>query len=279
MDYYRILGVNKNSTPEDIKKAYRKQVKQHHPDRGGDAEYFKRINEAYEILSNSDKRSAYDNPQPDFNFNSSHFRHPNSNPFQNGFADMFSQQFGFRQPNRPMNKDISLAATISLKDVLTGKNVVMQYRLGSGKIETVDVTIPPGAKNGDTIRFENLGDDSRRQFPRGNLNVRIKVQKNTEYLREGNDLVTKKTVNVFDILLGCVIIIKTLDDKSVKLKIPKAMKPGTILSIPGYGLPDLNNPRQRGKLLVQVNTEIPDIANEALLEEIQNIRNRIYTKD
>jgi len=85
MDYYSILGVKRNASPEEIKKAYKKKVMQHHPDRGGDSDQFRKVSEAYEILSNSDKRSAYDNPNPHFNFKSDHFSNGH-NPFDDIFA-------------------------------------------------------------------------------------------------------------------------------------------------------------------------------------------------
>ena len=279
MDYYTILGVPRNATPEQIKKAYRQKAKQYHPDRpDGDSEMFKRVSEAYEILSNSDKRSAYDNPQPDFNFRSNNFR--SGNPFAGSpFEDMFSHQFGFNRRQPQKNKDIVLSAKINLEEVYSGKSLIMQYRLQSGKVETVDVQIPPGAKNGDQIRFEGLGDDGLVNFRRGDLHVKISINPSDKWLREGNNLITKKSVNVFDLLLGCAIIIKTPDQKSVKLNIPKATKPGTMLSISGYGLPDLSNSRIRGNIIVQINAEIPKINDENILEEISNIRNKIYTKD
>lgn len=274
MDYYRILGVNKNATPEEIKKAYKIKVKQHHPDRGGDAEHFKRINEAYEILSNSDKRSAYDNPSPDFNFNSSHFR--NSDPFQNGFADIFAQQFGSHPRRQPKNRDIVLGANIELADVFDGKTLLMQYRLQSGKIETVEVIIPPGARHGDRIRYENLGDDGNKRFPRGDLQVKVSIKSNHTWKREDDNLLLHKTINVFDLLTGCVILIKTLDNKTVKLNIPQGTKPGTTLSITGYGLPNLNNNNLKGNLYVKISAEMPKIKDDIILQEIASIKQKIY---
>jgi len=272
MDYYSILGINKNASPQEVKKAYKKACMKHHPDRGGSEEHFKKINEAYNVLSNSDKRNAYDNPQPNFNFNSSHFAHGH-NPFGQGhpFEDMF------RTSQTPRNRDITLAAGITLKDVLTGKSLIMQYRLHSGRTETVTVDIPKGAKHGDTIRYEGLGDDGNPRFPRGNLNVRIKVTSVKGWERDGDNLITKKSVNVFDLLLGCAIIVQTLDNKKVQIKIPKGTKPGQIFSINGYGAPNVNTGKS-GNLYVSIETEIPNITDQSLLKEIESVRNKIYTK-
>lgn len=266
MDYYNILGVNRTASPEEIKRAYRQKVKQHHPDAGGDAETFKKVTEAYEILSNSDKRSVYDNPQPDFNTQQ-------RNPFGgHPFEDMF-EQFGFRQQTRPKNRDITVAAEIDLKDVFTGKDLVIQYRLQSGKVETVTVNVPAGARDGDTVRYENLGDDGHKKFQRGDLHVRIKVKNMPGWARDGNNIATKRTINVFDLVLGCAIIVETLDNKKVKLNVPKGTAPGKILSINGYGLPDLRTGK-RGHLYIQIETEIPVISDSELLQSLEQIRNK-----
>jgi curved DNA-binding protein len=274
MDYYNILGVNRSASPEEIKKAYRKKVKQHHPDTGGDAEQFKRINEAYEILSNSDKRSAYDNPQPEFHFNTQNMNR--GNPFgQSPFEDLFGN---FNRRRQPKNRDITIRADIYLEDVLNGKDLIAGYRMSSGEETTVTINVPQGARHGDQIKYEGLGDNADRRFPRGDLYVKIFVKNHPIWERDGNNLICKKRVNVFDLLLGCVILIKTLEGKQVKLNIPKGTKTTATFSIPEYGLPDLNT-RRRGNLYVKIDAEVPYIEDTVLLEKIQSIRDKIYTKD
>ena len=271
MDYYSILGVPRNATPEQIKKAYRKQAMANHPDRtGGDDTKFKQISEAYEILSNSDKRDAYDHPH-----RANPFRQPNGrNPFAGtGFENIFGQGFA-QQQQTPRNKDITVQANISLSDVLIGKNLIIQYKLSTGEIETVNVDVPPGAKNGDTIQYEGLGDKGHPRYPRGNLHVRIKVSKDKNWHRDQDNLFTKKLINVFDLLLGCVIIITTLDGKRLEIKVPQGTKPGAKFSIPGYGVPNIHT-RQRGILLVEIEADIPKITDETVLNKIQNIKNEI----
>ena len=270
MDYYNILGISRTASPEEIKKAYKKKVMQHHPDRGGDKETFQKVSEAYEILSNSDKRSAYDNPQPDFNFNTRN----TSNPF-----DMFSQ-FGFgRHPHTVrQNKDIVLKCTIDLEDVMIGKNVVMQYKLSSKEVETVNLEIPKGARHGDRVNYQGLGDNADLRLPRGNLQVIVEVKRNSIWQRDNDNLICKKTINVFDLLLGCAIMIKTIDNKRVNLNIPAGTKPGQTFSIPGYGLPNINTGR-KGNIFVKIETEIPKIQDYGIAQEIKTLRDKIYTKD
>ena len=115
-------------------------------------------------------------------------------------------------------------------------------------METVTVDVPAGAKHGDTIQYEGLGDNGHPRYPRGNLHVKIRVIKNRSWQRDQDNLFTKKPINVFDLLLGCVIIITTLDNKKLELKIPQGTKPGAKFSIPGYGLPNMQT-RQRGNFL------------------------------
>ena len=266
-DYYNILGVDRKASDADLKKAYKKASMQHHPDRGGDEEQFKKVNEAYATLKDPGKRQMYDqygtaDPQQagpqgfDFHFNSSNFG--GRNPFAGTpFADMFGGANPF-QNRQPRNQDMRIAAQIDLKDVLVGKNLVVQIRLGSGRTETLNIDVPPGAKDGDTIQYEGLGDDTNPRLQRGNLHVVIKVTQNTGWQRSNNDLITKKVINLFDLLLGCVIIVNTLDGRNIKVNIPKGTNPGQRFSIQGYGIPDINT-GHRGSIYVIVDVETPTI--------------------
>lgn len=270
MDYYSILGVPRTATPEEIKKAYRKQAMANHPDRGGDEAKFKQVTEAYEILSNSDKRDAYDHPHNPFQ-QQAHGQHSpfGGTPFDHIFRPGFGQQ---RQT--PRNRDIILQAEIDLADVLTGKNLIIQYQLSSGKLETVTVDVPAGAKHGDTVRYQGLGDNGHPRYPRGDLHVKIKVNKNKSWDRDYDNLITKKTINVFDLLLGCVTIITTLDNKQLELKIPQGTRPGVKFSIPGHGLPNMQTGK-RGNMYITIDAEMPKITDETVLNKIQQLKNEI----
>jgi curved DNA-binding protein len=274
MDYYSILGVPRTATQDEIKKAYRKLAMANHPDRpDGDEEKFKQINEAHDVLSDPQKRSNYDNPQT-----------VNWHNGGQGFADvgeMFANQFGFNPFNggrgrshTPRNRDITLQARIDLGDILGGKMLVMRYQLSNGRIETVNVDIPPGARHGDTIQYEGLGDEGNNNYPRGNLLVRILINKVKNWERDNDNLITRHTINVFDFLTGCAIIIHTLDGKQLELKIPKGTKIGTTFSIPNYGVPNLRSGR-RGKLFVTVEAFVPVIDDDVLLSKIEEIKKEL----
>jgi curved DNA-binding protein len=267
MDYYSILGVKRNASPEEIKKAYRKMAMAHHPDRGGDSQKFAKINEAYEILSNSDKRNAYDNPQSDFSFNSQDFAH--GNPFAGTPFDSM-----FRQRQTPRNRDVQMPVNVTLKDIISGNRIAINYQLSTGRIETVTIDIPPGAKHGDQIRYEGLGDEGNKNYPRGNLIVHVRVRKHRDWVRDGDNLIIKKLVNVFDFLTGGVIIINTLDSKTVKLNVPPGTKPGTTFSITGYGVPNINTGK-KGNIYVKLEADIPKINDARLLDEIEELKKKI----
>ena len=271
MDYYSILGVPRNATPEQIKKAYRKQAMANHPDRtGGDDTKFKQISEAYEILSNSDKRDAYDHPHNPFQQQRQQHNPFGNSPFDHIFGKGFTQQYH----QTPRNRDINVQANLDLKDVLTGKSLIIQYHLSTGRLETVTVEVPPGAKHGDKIQYEGLGDEGRPRIPRGNLQVRIIVNKHKNWERDNDNLIVKKPVNVFDLMLGCVIIVKTLDDKRLEIKIPQGTQTGTTFSIPKYGIPNVRS-GQRGNLYVIVDTIIPKITDTAILNKIEQIKKEL----
>ena len=269
MDYYSILGVNRNATPEEIKKAYRKLAMQHHPDRtGGDDTRFKQINEAYDTLSNPEKKQHYDNPQPQYRFDTS--------GMGGGFEDVFSQMFGGGPRMRPRpqikNSDVNLFADITLKELFTGKNLFLTYSLRNGQQERVEVNIPRGVEDGQLVRFKGLGDDSIRDLPRGDLYVKIRVRNRGPWKKDGIDLYLEKTVNVFDLMIGTEINVDTPEEKSLVLKIPTGTQPGTTFSIHGYGIPDLKRGK-RGILYVKIKGIVPKITDSNIIKKLEKLKN------
>ena len=156
MDYYNILGVDRNASEEQLKKAYKKASMQHHPDRGGDESKFKEINEAYTALKDPEKRQMYDqfgttDPQQAGGFRSQHF---NNGGFNGAFdINDLMNQFGFNARQQMRNSDITIGCNISIAEVFTGKNVLATYRLNNGREQTVDIKIPVGIRNGDKVRY------------------------------------------------------------------------------------------------------------------------------
>jgi curved DNA-binding protein len=263
MDYYSILGVAKSASQDDIKRAYRKLAMQHHPDKGGDEAKFKQINEAYSVLSDPAQRAQYDTPQPQTRFRAGDFSNDQ-------FSDMMSQMFTGRMRRNP---DITIAAKIDLVDSIVGKKLIAAYRLRSGREETVNIDVPPGARHGDTIRFSGLGDDAV-PGQRGNLFVKIQILPHPVWRREDDDLYAKQNVNALDLILGCSIIVNTVEGRQLELKIPKASRNGLTFSISDYGAPNVHTGR-RGKIFLTIEAEIPKIDDEDMLNKIREIRNAI----
>lgn len=276
MDHYKTLGINKNATQDEIKRAYRKLAMKHHPDRGGNSEQFKKINEAYDTLKDVTKRQQYDNPQRQQSFRSQNFSQQ-QNPFAGSpFEDLFG---GFKSGStqRFKSPDITVRAIVDLKDIISGKMETVQYRLRNGHIETVKVEIPAGARQGDTIKYNGLGEIGDPRIPRGDLYVKIHIREPKGWARDANNLVIKREVDVFDIMLGCVILIETLDGKRINLNVPRGTNPGTILSISEYGIPDLRS-KKRGNLYVQIETNIPKIMDQEILSKIKELQKIVKEK-
>ncbi len=272
-DYYEILGVARTATQEEIKKAYRKLASQHHPDKGGDTKKFQEIQTAYDILSNPDKRAQYDNPQPQF-------REYGGMP--PGFEDIINQMFGGgsgfgdffgRRPQAVRNRTLNLQTQITLEEAYNGKELVANVRLPSGRDQTLEVKIPPGIRNGVTLRLAGMGDDSISNVPRGDIHLTVNVLPHRTFKREEDDLVMDLNINCFDAILGKKIEFNTIDGKTLETTIPAGIQPGQTLNVQGYGMPNMTNPLMKGRLLVNINITIPttltDDQKEALKKIIQ----------
>ena len=263
MDYYSILGVPRNASEKELKQAYKKMSMRHHPDRGGDEAKFKEVNEAYSTLKDPVKRRQYDNPQPQYNFNTGNMGgHP--------FEDMFRRQS--RRQRR--NHDVTINISLDLLDVMYGKELTTRYQVPSGKIKEANIDIPPGVDDGLGIRFRGLGDDAIPNVPPGDLIIRARIRQPANWKRSGNDLRTKVSISVFDCLLGGSVEIRTIDDKRFKINIPKGTQSGAIFSIPNHGIPNLET-GTRGNIFVEINAQMPKIENEMILKELERIRHAL----
>lgn len=269
MNYYDILGVQKQASPEDLKKAYKQASMKHHPDRGGDAEHFKKVAEAYGILKDPQKRQQYDNPQHSFN----------SQQFQGGghafdINDIMSQ-FGFgggmgpgaRQQMR--NQDITIGCDVSIEEVFNGKNIIANYRLNNGREQTIDIQIPQGVRQGDKIRYAGMGQHDIQQVRPGDLYVQIVIKGTNDYEVNGLDLITTKRINTLALITGCVIRISVPGGSSVNLNIPGGTPPNTTLKITGKGL--LNRGGNSGNVLVKIVGQTPSGLDQEDLNIIKEI--------
>jgi curved DNA-binding protein len=273
MNYYQILGVAENASQDDIKKAYKKLAMKNHPDRGGDTQKFQEISQAYDTLSDDQKRQQYDAQR-------------NGNPFfgagpQGGFHDMndifsnfgFGRGFaGFHQQRR--NRDLSIRVSISFKQSYTGTQIEARFNTPTGRAQTVVVDIPQGVQTGQTIRYADLGDDSIPNMPRGNLNVTVIVEPDPDWERRGNDLITTKVISILEAMTGCMKEVTCLDGILLPLKIRPGISPNAEFAISGRGFRDVNTGRV-GNLIVIVQITIPAVTDRQTIQELSAIHAKL----
>jgi curved DNA-binding protein len=290
-DYYQTLGVSKTASQDEIRAAYRKMAMKYHPDRNpGDKkaeENFKEINEAYQVLSDPQKRSRYDQ------LGSSYQRYTQSGGSPGGFDwsqwttsqggsrveysgdfnDLFSEFFrsifgsapgGAGQQFRSGGRGAQSAptyespVTISLEEAHDGA-----YRQVESDRHRKKIRIPPGVKTGSKVRVPGGAPDG------SDLYLEVTVAEHPQFTREGNHLHTQVKVDVFTVLLGGEVDVPTLGGK-VHLKIPAGTQPDQVFRVAGRGMPQSKSPQAKGDLYVKVKVNIPrNLTSEQklLLEE------------
>ena len=274
MDYYATLGLKRNASDAEIKKAYRSLAMKHHPDRGGDETLFKEISQAYDFLSDPEKKQIIDmggdpNAQPGMGgFNQGPFEfHFNTGNINDIFGNFGFGGFG-RQPQR-RNKSLSVNVEITLEDVLNGKDLNAEVSI-PGKNKMINIQIPPGIEHGQQIRYEGMGDHSITNLKPGDLLVNVFVKEHSVFKREHTSLIINHSLNVWDAILGTDLEILTLDKKTLTITIPPGTQPDTVLSCRGEGLPNMRT-RQRGNLLIKIKVVVPRLLNSDQTELIKKI--------
>jgi curved DNA-binding protein len=281
MSHYDTLGVGKSASPEEIKSAYRKLAMKHHPDRGGDQKKFQTITEAYETLSDPDKKAFYDhgggqrgNP---FGGGFHEFRsgHPfqGGDPFGNPFEDVFTHfGFGFQGSRpRPKNSDLQIKVKISLKDSYMGKTMTIKYPLPSGRTQTAEITIPAGIQQGQQMKMGGMGDDALVELPRGDLIVNIEIDRDRNFHRDEMSLVTKVNIDIFDAMLGCKRVIKNIDESEVEIAINPGTQNGQKYACRGLGFPSIKFNNVKGDLIIQVIVDTPKVKDPKAVEMVKSL--------
>ena len=290
-DYYKILGVSKKSTDEEIKKAYRKLAMKYHPDRNKDDKAaeskFKDISEAYAVLSNKEKRQQYDTFGSegfqnrfsqedifrDFDFGSifsefgfggrgrgsfgNIFSGMGGNSFKGGGSPFDGQFGGFNSRPQPVKgKDIIYELSINLEDTIENSEKLIAYHRDNSNQEKISVKIPAGISTGKKLRLAGKGNPGINGGPQGDLYIQIRVLEHPLFKREGDDLFLTRNIKFTDAVLGTEIDAPTIDKKTLRVKIPPGTQNNAKFRLKGYGIPHLNS-NERGDAYVSVNIETP----------------------
>ena len=277
MDYYETLGVKKNASQDEIKKAYRSLANKHHPDKGGDQNKFKDISVAYDTLSDTQKRQEYDTGGPQVHMNSGNFNDVFNNAFQfhfggpGGAGNPFGDLFGRRQQR---NRDLNIQCQVTLLDSFVGKQFEASYTLPSGQSQTVVIDVPAGIQHGETIRYQGLGDNSHPQLSRGDLNVTILVMEDPTYARQGNDLFTSIHITPIEAMIGVKKTITSINGQKLNIDVRAGVSDGTEYASNGLGFSSIRS-KQRGRLVAVVKIKSVPVIDPDIIKRLQKINDEI----
>ncbi|RQW77612.1 MAG: J domain-containing protein [Geobacter sp.] len=274
-DYYQVLGLNKNASPAEIKRAYRKLAVKYHPDKNPGSkdaeERFKEINEAYAVLSDPQKKTQYDQ----FGSAGFHERFSQEDIFRGfdvgdmfkdaglGTDDIFSRIFGGGSFQRGGTRfggarkgaDYTMELTVSFQEAYTGCEKRVAF-MRDGKREELSVKVPAGVDTGARVRVAGKGREGVGGGPPGDLYLTVTVMSDPMFKREGDDIVADRQVRFTEAALGGSLDITTLEGRK-RIKVPAGIQPGTKIRLAGLGFPRLGS-GGRGDFYVRIGVRVPE---------------------
>jgi len=293
IDYYKILGVNKKSTQKEIRKAFRKLARKYHPDlspNDKEAEKkFKEINEANEVLSDTENRKKYDKHGKDWKHAdeidkaqqqrrqsySGHQGQSSGNFSGSEYSEFFESMFGGGRDRggnvRFKGQDLNAELHLDLKDVYETHKRTLSVNGNS-----IRLTIPAGVRNGQVIRIKGHGGEGMNNGPKGDLILKFSIANHTKFKRDRENLYTNVDINLYTALLGGDITIDTFRGK-VKLKIKPETQSGTKVKLKGKGFPIYKKEGEFGDLFVTYNVELPTNLSDKekeLFNELAKLRSK-----
>ena len=280
-DYYKLLGVDKTAKPEEISRAFKKLAREYHPDLNPNnkeaEEHFKKINEAYEVLKDPEKRKLYDQLGHNWqhgqqfsgqqDFGGHHFDFENAGGFgaNADFSDFFESLFGGRRGGnfgsdpfssfgqRPRRgRDVEAELPLSLAEVMKGGKRQVTLQMPNGP-KTLEINVPSGIRDGAKLRLSGQGDPSSSGGPAGDLFLRIRYLPNDIFTVDGSNLHTDLALSPWEATLGAKVPVPTLEG-NVELNIPAGTSSGKKFRLRGKGL---GSPGKRGDLLVKIMIDVP----------------------
>ena len=307
-NYYDVLGVNKKASDDEIKKAFRKLARKHHPDAGGSEEKFKEVNDAYEVLSDSKKRAQYDQygqyfgeqgPPPGYGAQGGA---GGSGGFPGGFGgysaggqqvdfdlgdlgDIFGSMFGGgsqggqfggfggRGKSPMRGQDLQIETTISFDEAFNGT----QLNLKTSGGRELKVNVPAGATDGGKLRFRGKGEPGVNGGPAGDVYVVTKIAPHKYYSREKADVILTLPLTIGEAALGTSVTIPLPDGSKAKLKIPAGTQEGKVFRMKGKGAPKLKGNGQ-GDLMVKAHIVIPTSLTKQQKELLEDFENALGAK-
>ncbi len=305
-DLYSVLGVSKDASADEIRKAYRKLARKHHPDLNpGDPtaeERFKRVGAAYEVLGNDDKRALYDELGPDAEkigydperaeeYRRWKQRAEAASGYGGGFAgfggdgsrsvedleDLLGDLFGRRRPAGPRRgQDIEARMRVSFRDAATGAKAEVQVPRPGGEISKLTLTVPAGVEEGQRLRLAGQGMPGAEGGPAGDLYVRVEIAPHPLFRREGLDLHLTVPITVPEALAGAEVKVPTLEG-SVRLKVPSGTANGARMRLRGKGIG--RRDQQAGDLYVTLEVKMPDSGDEATRSRLAAELAALYTRN
>jgi DnaJ-class molecular chaperone len=289
-DPYQTLGVGRSASADEIKKAYRKLAKKLHPDLNPGnkkvEQEFKEVSAAYDLLSDADKRAKFDRGEidasgaerPGRGFYRSYAESGQGAKYRGGenvfdddiFSDLFGGGFGARagtggRGGARMNirgADVSYSATADFIEAALGAK--KRLTLTDGK--TLDVTIPPGTEDGQTLRLKGQGLPGMGSGPAGDAFIEVRVEPHPLFTRQGNDIHLELPVSLPEAVLGGAINVPTIDG-TVSLKVPAGSNTGSVLRLRGKGVP--RGKGERGDQYVKLRVALPDKPDKELTEFVE----------
>lgn len=307
IDYYKVLGVERNASQDDIKKAYRKMARKYHPDLNKDdpnaKDKFQEINEANEVLSDPEKRKKYDEYGEHWKHadefkaereayqraqerggQSAYWYSVNGDDFMggfgrgnaSGFSDFFEQLFGHGasagRSGRGYNMmsrggDIEAQMNLSLREA-----AVTHKQTFSVNGENLRITIPAGIVDGQMIKLKGHGEKGSNGAPNGDLYITFQIAPDPEFKREGDDLFTDVDIDLYTAVLGGTVNVKTIDGM-VKLKVNPGTQNDTKVRLRGKGFPVYKKEGTFGDLIVTYHVDIPTSLSEKQKELFTQLKN------